>query len=118
MPYFFSVFFMVNAALSSSPPYVWVAPFFPSFSKFALFRASNYRLRIDIKRKGDLGFIDVFLALIRSGTCNKMISKLYNAIHLLKQDNTEYIKKKKWEKEGKVLNNNDKKTTGYIVGCQ
>ena len=44
------------------------------------------------------GFMEVFLALTKSRTCDKIISKLYNAIQLSKQGNTEYIKRK-WEKE-------------------
>ena len=46
--------------------------------------------------------MEVFLSLIKSGTCTKIISKLYNAIQSSKQKNTKYIKKK-WEKETMVL---------------
>ena len=53
--------------------------------------------------KDEPGFMEVFLALTKSRTCNKIISKLQgnpnpNAIQLSKQENTEYIKRK-WETE-------------------
>lgn len=43
-----------------------------------------------------------FLLLTKPNSCNKIISKWYNAIWVSKQESTEYIKKK-WEKERKVL---------------
>lgn len=42
--------------------------------------------------------MEVFLSLMKPRSNNKIISKLYNAIQLSKQGNTEYIKKK-WEEE-------------------
>lgn len=52
--------------------------------------------------KGELGFMEIIFSLIKPESNNKIISKLYNAIQISKQENTEYIKKR-WEKEGKVL---------------
>ncbi|XP_060918509.1 uncharacterized protein LOC132992931 [Labrus mixtus] len=51
--------------------------------------------------KGESGFLQIFLSLLKSKSCNKFISRLYNSILQSKQESTEYIKKK-WEKEGNV----------------
>lgn len=48
----------------------------------------------------DSEFLQVFLSFFESRTC-KIISALYNAIQLSKQDSTEYIKR--WEKEGNTV---------------
>ena len=56
----------------------------------------------EVLGKGESGFMDVFLSLTKPRSSNKIISKLYNAIQLSKQENTEHIKKK-WEKEAVVI---------------
>lgn len=48
--------------------------------------------------KTESEFLREFLSFYESKTCSKVISSLYKAIQLSKQDSTEYIKKR-WEKE-------------------
>lgn len=48
------------------------------------------------------GFLDVFLSLLKSGSCTKIVSKLYNGIQLSKQGDTDHIRSK-WEKEGNLI---------------
>lgn len=55
----------------------------------------------EVSVKGEQGFIEVFLSLLKPGHGGKVVSKIYNAIQLSKKDNTDYIRKK-WENEVRV----------------
>lgn len=59
----------------------------------------NWNLR-ETWETAEPGFLEVFLSLLKSGLCTKVVSKLYNGIQLFKQGDTDYIRSK-WEKEGK-----------------
>lgn len=48
------------------------------------------------------GFLDVFLSLLKSGSCTKVVSRIYNGILLSKQGDTDHIRNK-WEKEGNLI---------------
>lgn len=48
------------------------------------------------------GFLEVLLSLLKSGSCTKVVSKLYNGIQLFKQVDTDYIRNK-WQKEGNFI---------------
>uniref|UniRef100_A0A3Q3A4Q3 Reverse transcriptase domain-containing protein n=1 Tax=Kryptolebias marmoratus TaxID=37003 RepID=A0A3Q3A4Q3_KRYMA len=61
----------------------------------------NKNLKDLLGRSGS-SFMEAFLSLIKPRSDCKIISKLYQATQLCKQENTEYIKKK-WEKEMNVI---------------
>lgn len=48
----------------------------------------NHNLRETWERAGP-GFLEVLLSLLKSGSCTKVVSKLYNDIQLFKQDDTD-----------------------------
>ena len=56
----------------------------------------------EVTEQIESGFLQAFLSLLRSQSCNKIISKLYIAIQKSKHDDTDYIRRK-WEREGNVL---------------